>query len=123
MNPWLQKLPDPKRSPSGLEWRILRKLPMVTLAGTLIPLFCYLFAVAFPAPAEGTSVAKYLMGIEIVAIASVITVWTAVFTIAIGCVVVVLMKGPGYVADRYDLIDADEPRNGQEPERKKQGRE
>jgi hypothetical protein len=39
----------------------------------------------------------------------VATVWTAVLTIAIGCFVVVVMKGPAYVADRYPLQDADEP--------------
>jgi hypothetical protein len=29
--------------------------------------------------------------------------WTLVFTVAIGCVIVVLMKGPAYVADAYPL--------------------
>ena len=48
--------------------------------------------------------------VGIAAVATVITAWTAIFTIAIGCVIVALMKGPAYVADRYDLIDADEPR-------------
>ena len=52
--------------------------------------------------------------VDILAIATVITVWTAVFTVAIACVVVWLMKGPGYVADAYDLSDADEPRSDRE---------
>jgi hypothetical protein len=36
--------------------------------------------------------------------------WTAVFTVAIGCVVVMLMKGPGYVADGMELSHRDKPR-------------
>ena len=44
-----------------------------------------------------------------------ITAWTAVFTIAIGCTIVMLMKGPAYVADRYPLSDADEPRRDPQP--------
>jgi len=30
--------------------------------------------------------------------------------LAVGCCVVVIMKGPAYVADRYDLSDAESPR-------------
>jgi hypothetical protein len=40
--------------------------------------------------------------------------WTAVFTVAIGCVVVMLMKGPGYVADGMELSHSDRPRPGHE---------
>jgi hypothetical protein len=37
--------------------------------------------------------------------------WTAVFTVAIGCVVVMLMKGPGYIADDpMELSHSDKPR-------------
>lgn len=46
---------------------------------------------------------------EIYAWSLAITGWTAVFTIAIGCAIVWLMKGPGFVADAYELIDADQP--------------
>lgn len=31
------------------------------------------------------------------------SIWFLIGTIAIGCVVVMLMKGPAYVADPYDL--------------------
>jgi hypothetical protein len=34
---------------------------------------------------------------------------TAVLTIAIGCIVVMIMKGPAYVADGYELDAADAP--------------
>jgi hypothetical protein len=62
-------------------------------------------------PPEGSAVevAKHLKLISIVAVASVITAWTAAFTVTIGCITVVLMKGPGYVADAYELNDRDAP--------------
>ena len=105
----LRKLPGHRRSPPGLERKIWRKLPAALLASTLIPLFAYLYASFYPAPAIGETVEKYLAGVGIAAVATVITAWTAVFTVAIGCVVVMLMKGPAYVADAYPLSDSEEP--------------
>jgi len=35
--------------------------------------------------------------------------WTALFTVAIGAFVVMVMKGPAYVADAYPLSDSDRP--------------
>jgi hypothetical protein len=106
---WFQKLPGHRRSPPGLERSILHELPKALAAGTLIPAFVYLFARYFPSPADGQTVERYLTDIGILAISVVATVWTAVLTIAIGCFVVIVMKGPAYVADRYQLQDADEP--------------
>jgi hypothetical protein len=105
----LQKLPNSQRSPSGLEWTILKRLPMALLASTVIPLIWYWLATIYPAAAPGETLEKYLTGVSIAAIATAITAWTAVFTIAIGCCIVVLMKGPAYVADRYPLSDAEHP--------------
>ena len=107
----LQKLPGSRRAPPGLEWYILRRLPLLTLLGTLIPTACYLYALWFPHSAGTDGLEKQLSGVAIAAIATVITVWTAAFTVAIGCAVVWIMKGPAYVADRYPLIDADAPRH------------
>lgn len=113
----LQKLPDSQRSPPGLERRILRKIPSAILASIFIPLLWYWLAHLFPSPAAGESVEKYLSTVGIAAIATAITAWTAILTIAIGCIIVVLMKGPGYVADEYPLSDADEPRRTPEKDR------
>ena len=106
----LQKLPDSQRSPPGLERRILRKIPSAILASIFIPLAWYWLSSVFPSPAAGESVEKYLSTVGIAAIATAVTAWTAILTVAIGCIIVVLMKGPGYVADQYPLSDADEPR-------------
>lgn len=56
---------------------------------------------------HGKSAVKF---VDITSIAIVVTVWTAVFTVAIGCFVVVMMKGPGYVADAYELVDTEHPK-------------
>ncbi len=108
MNPF-DRLPGFTRSPPGLERRILRELPRALAAGTLIPLLCFLIAWYWPAPDVGQSVEKYVANVAITAISVAVTVWTAVFTLAIGCFIVVVMKGPAYVADRYPLSDADSP--------------
>ena len=55
--------------------------------------------------------AKFVIG-------AVIFHWSAVVTTAIGCVVVMVMKGPGYVADGMEVSHSDKPRRiaeGQEP--------
>ncbi len=107
----LQRLPGSRREPPGLEWQILRRLPTILLIGTVIPLVWYLSAAVFPPPAGTDSAEKYLSGVAIAVIATVLTFWTAVFTVAIGCTVVWIMKGPAYVADSYPLSDAEAPRD------------
>ena len=56
------------------------------------------------------AVAKHLYWVDALAIGAVMTVWTAVLTVAIGCWVVMVMKGPHYAADSYPLNDAPRPR-------------
>ena len=113
--PWenlFRKLPGSRREPPGLEWRIWKKLPLLLIAGTAIPLIAYAYAHAFP-PADAEPIAKYLDLVGILVTATIVTVWTAVFTVAIGCFVVRVMKGPAYVADAYPLIDSEKPRENQ----------
>lgn len=106
---WFQKLPGTRRQPPGLERQILRKLPVITLAGTVIPACFALASHWSPPTGADVDVAKHLHLVETIAIATVITHWTAVLTAAIGCLVVMVMKGPAYVADRYPLMDSDRP--------------
>ncbi len=103
------KLPGFERSPPGLERGILREIPRAVVAGTLIPLLFYAFAWLYPSPEAGSSAEKYVVDAGIAAISVVLTVWTAALTVAIGCFIVVVMKGPAYVADAYPLQDADHP--------------
>ena len=63
-----------------------------------------------PPDLPASALSGHLQFVNIVATAVVVTAWTAVFTVAIGCFVVMVMKGPAYVADRYDVSDAERPR-------------
>jgi len=107
---WLNKLPGHRREPPGLEWRLLRRLPVLLLGGTLVPVLFGFASRLWPPTGAASALAAHFQFIDIVAIALIVTAWTAVFTLAVGCCVVVLMKGPAYVADRYELSDAESPR-------------
>ena len=94
--------------PPGREVDILRKLPLVTLVGSAITAANSIIVRLLPGSA-GTDAAKHVMTVDIFTIASTITFWVAMGTIAIGCVVVHVMKGPAYVADAYAVEHADRP--------------
>jgi hypothetical protein len=51
---------------------------------------------------------------NIVVIAVLIFHWTMVITVGIGCIIVMVMKGPNYQADSYPLSHSDAPRAQQQ---------
>lgn len=104
---WFKRLHGRQVAP-GLEVRILRKLPRVIVIGSLIPLGLAVLARLLPAE-PGVDPAKHINSVDIFAIATEITFLVAMFTVAIGAVVVHIMKGPAYVADPYELSHADRP--------------
>lgn len=106
--PW-KTLPGSRREPAGLERVVLRRLPLVTLAGTAL---CVLPALIGRWRWGGDLSAEALRALQMADIWSAATVvlwWTAVLTVALVCFVVMVMKGPAYVADRYDMPDSDRP--------------
>ena len=107
---WLNRLPGHRREPAGLEWRLLRRLPVMLLGGTVVPVLFGIASRLWPPTGAPSALAAHFQFVDIVAIALIVTAWTAALTIAVGCCVVVVMKGPAYVADRYDLSDAESPR-------------
>ena len=62
-------------------------------------------------------IATRIQTIDILAIGVVVLHWTLVLTVAIGAFIVMVMKGPAYVADAYPLEDAERPAMGPRPER------
>jgi predicted Na+-dependent transporter len=106
---YLKRLPNSVREKPGLEWKVFRKLPGVTLLGTLVPLVLSLANRIFPPDGTAAQIEKYTSSVDILAIATVVTVWTAVLTVAIACFVVMIMKGHAYVADAYELEDSERP--------------
>ena len=107
---WFNKLPDSVRSAPGLEWTILRKLPLALLLGTFLPIAISVTNHVFPPVGSPDEIEKYVTMVDILSIASVLTIWAAAMTVAIGCFVAVVMKGPAYVADAYELADSSRPK-------------
>lgn len=98
-----------RQEPPGLELEILRRMPKALLAGTLVPLALCVLVRILPAAEPGLAGSKRILSTDIFVFATVLTFWTAVLTVSIGCVVVYIMKGPAYVADAYPLEDASRP--------------
>lgn len=94
------------RAAYGLEWKLLKMIPLCLVGSTLVPVFVALAGRIFPPDGTESEVAKSLMSLDIFSIAVGLTLWSAVLTVAVGCIVVVVMKGPAYVADGYSPDDA-----------------
>ncbi len=105
---WLKKRHG-RLVPPGLEVAILRKLPLMTFVGTLLVVALPVLARILPVQ-DGIDRAKHIKTVDIFAIATEITLLTAVFTVAIGCVVVHIMKGPAYIADPLPGEHSDRPK-------------
>jgi len=103
------KLPGFERAPAGLEWALLRRVPLLSVAGTVVPLLCLGMVLLAAVWASDIVSDKLAMSIEIALASLVILYWTVLFTVALGCVIVMIAKGPAYVADAYPLPDADAP--------------
>ena len=98
------KLPGFVRSAPGLEQRIWRRLPTILLVGTLVPLMLAAVnhALAPAVPESGASNGALLLW-DYTMIGVVVMHWMLVLTVALGCFIVRVMKGPAYVADAYPL--------------------
>jgi len=102
-------LPGFQKSPAGLERTILRRLPRVLWLGTALLAACAALVRLLPWEGSAAEVYTRLATIDIWLISLAILHWTVVFTVAIGAFIVLVMKGPAYVADAYPLSHADRP--------------
>ena len=107
---WLQKLPGYRRTPYGKEWRVLRMMPNVCLAGTLLPGLMAWFSRWWMTGDSTAELARRIQLFDYMMLGLVIFIWTLALTVSIGCVIVWLMKGPAYVADGYDVSHSDHPK-------------
>ena len=101
------------RYPPGLERELLRKIPKYLLGTILVPLFMVILVRLsvvenlFASTAE--EVVKLHTTIDFLSIAIFVAILPVILTLFIGCIIVILMKGPAYVADAYEVKDADKP--------------
>jgi hypothetical protein len=112
---WLTKLHG-RRTPPGREVQILRKLPLITFVGTLLVLALPVIVRFWPEE-DAYDRARHIRSVDIFAIASEITLLVAAITVAIGCVIVHIMKGPAYVADSFEVQHSDRPKTDDPPSR------
>lgn len=106
----LRKLPGYQRTPAGFEWRLLRLMPTVWLAGTLLPALMALGARWYFVADTPAAWTRRIQQFDYMMIGLALFVWTIVLTVTIGCVIVWLMKGPAYVADGFEVSHSDKPR-------------
>jgi hypothetical protein len=107
---WLKKLSPSRREVSGLEWTLWRKLPLIFLAGTALPLLALGVLHLLADPEASAQQVRWLQIADYVVGGVVVFHWSMVLTLGIGCVIVIVMKGPGYVADGYQVSHSDRPR-------------
>ena len=113
------KLPGFVRSPPGLERVLLRRMPAIFAIG----------AVLLTAPSVLLRMLDWVWGmreqgapplaalvhiVDIYAMSALLLHFNLVLVTTIGAFIVMVMKGPAYVADAYPLIEADAPARTQE---------
>jgi len=100
---------EERRTPHGLEIAILRQIPRAFALGTAALFVVAMSTRIFPPSGTAHEIAKQTMSVDILSIALAVTFWTGLFTVAVGCIVVYIMKGPAYVADAYPVSHASRP--------------
>ena len=100
---YFNKLTGFQRSPAGLEWQIWKRLHIILAVGTVLPLLASAGAYVLDGLEPTTQNARAVEQFFYVMLGLIMLHWTLVLTLAIGCVIVMLMKGPAYVADAYPM--------------------
>jgi hypothetical protein len=104
------KDPHSVRSPAGLEWWLLKRLHLITLAGLLVFALVWLLIERWPWSGSADQVQAAVTQAEFALIGAVIFFFTMVVTVLVGCVVVMIMKGPAYTSpDSYYVEDSERP--------------
>ena len=107
--PYFNKLPGFRQTPPGQERTVLRRLPKIFILGSLLLGLPSLLSRLIPWSDGEAEIASRIMTVDIYTISLIILHWTIVFTVAIAAFIIMVMKGPAYVADPYPLEDADTP--------------
>lgn len=97
----LNQLPGFQRSPHGREWALFRRLPAILVIGTALPIGWALARWWLAPHQPSVEEERELLLLIYRLMGLVVLHWTLVFTVAIGCVIVWLMKGPAYMADPF----------------------
>ena len=107
----LNKLPNSVRYPSHQEWQLLKKLPKWWLLGTLVfaaPIVYIWWQQGGDLLAQNLERTSLFLGL-------LFTFWFFIGAMMIGLLVIIIMKGPGYVADPYYLPKEDKSLENKSP--------
>lgn len=103
------RLPDSIQCQPGLERYILRRIPWALPLGAaaiLTPSAVLRISGWDMHPQELNAV---ISKVDMLALGVLLLYWNLMVAITWGAIIVMVMKGPTYVADSYPLIDADSP--------------
>ncbi len=107
---WLNKHHPVNRYPSGLEWRIFRRLHLIGVGGVGLLLA---IGIANRIISYALNIDRYehwVGKVDFVLCGIFFTFISLMVALIVGCALVIIMKGPHYTADSYVLPDADKPK-------------
>lgn len=94
----------------GAEWRVFKLTPLAFIVGTIL-----ILSPALVIYLQSKVVTATQYQTIYICLGALFTYWFFLGVLAIGCFIIILMKGPGYVADAYQLpkekILTDEPKH------------
>ncbi len=106
-NAWFRRLPGSQQEAAGVERVLLRRLPSLLLIGSLLLALPALIVRLIHLGAPDLCSATCLMTTDIFVVSLIILHWTVVVTVAIAAFIILVMKGPAFVADAYALDEAE----------------
>ena len=106
---WLVKVEPVHRAPPGLEWRLLRRLPWILVGGLLVLAVGAQLSRLLVADGPSWEVAAAIRRTDFALLGALFYFIDLLMVTAIGCVIVMIMKGPRYSADSYEIPHADRP--------------
>ncbi len=101
------KLPGFQQTPAGAERATLRRLPRIAWIGTLlltVPSLLARLSIWLEFSVEGPGMPGM---VDIYVLSLIILHGTVLFTVGIYAFIVLVMKGPAYVADPYHMDEAE----------------
>ncbi|MCC4114397.1 hypothetical protein LLG90_03420 [Aromatoleum toluclasticum] len=101
--------PDRNAVSTAFERSLLVRLPFVLAGGTLIAGLAPALARVMAWAGIGPDPAASITTADIIGLSILGLTFSTVAVLAIGAVIVLIMKGPAYFADSYPLQDADRP--------------
>lgn len=103
------KIPGFVVTPPGMERKVLALLPKALLVGSLLLGLPSLMVRGLLLIAPQLTTATLVSTVDIYGISLLFLHWAVILTVAIAAFIVVVMKGPAYVADPYPLTETDTP--------------